>query len=98
MSQIDILYLRDELKYLPADGLQEGPHNVGLVGVGSQAHYNPPGIPSPVGGQQTPKGRHKVHTFSHKPHSQCLLSSIMLSSTETCAKLMHHAVLHLLQH
>ena len=54
--------LKLESGYLPADGLQEGSHNVGLVGVSSQTHNDTPGIPSPVGRQQTPKSRHKVHT------------------------------------
>lgn len=77
MPQLDTLQLRDESKYLPADGLQEGSHNVGLVGVGSQPHYDPPGIPSPVGGQQTPKSWHEVHTFTHKPR-------LMLATLSDC--------------
>lgn len=57
--------VRFEEGYLPADGLQEGSHNVGLVGVRSQAYNDPPGIPLPMGGQQTAKSWHKIHTCTH---------------------------------
>ena len=36
--------------HLPADGLQQRPDNVSLVSVGGEAHDDPPGIPSPMGG------------------------------------------------
>ena len=71
--------------YLPADGLQEGSHNVGPVGVGSQAHNDPPGIPLPVGGKQAPKSWHKVHTCAHR-------SLTGDSSSGTCMQTLTHMV------
>ncbi len=36
--------------YLPADGLQERPYNVSLVGVRGEAHNDTPGVSPPVRG------------------------------------------------